>query len=295
MQDEAPLVRDRWLCETRISDGPHGTVWRAWDQRLRRVVALRVVHAPLIGDPKVRRRIDRLLSVTAELQNDNMAYLYDVFEEEGLGVVLISELIDGPTLTEIRRELGPLASEAVAAVGCQLADGVAAIHAAGVAHRDLSPDNVRVTADGTVKILGFSAARLLADSTATPAAGMEDGRNYLAPEQLHGGASDQRSDIYSLGLLLWELATGVHPQELAHAAQADGSGGAHDLPPLSGLREDVPDQLSEAIGIATRSDPAARWPDATAFGEQLGLLCSGRPRLVLRGVPGITGLDGPAA
>lgn len=295
MQDEAPLVRDRWLCETQISDGPHGTVWRAWDQRLRRVVALRVVHAPLIGDPKVRRRIDRLLSVTAELQNDNMAYLYDVFEEESLGVVLISELIDGPTLTEIRHELGPLSSETVAAIGCQLADGVAAIHAAGVAHRDLSPDNVRVTADGTVKILGFSAARLLADSTATPAAGLEDERSYLAPEQVHGGTSDQRSDIYSLGLLLWELATGVHPQELAHASQVDGTGGARDVPPLSGLRDDVPDQLSEAIEIAIRRDPADRWSDATAFGEQLERLCSGRPRLVLRGVPGIAELDGPTA
>ncbi|WP_169786699.1 serine/threonine-protein kinase [Nitriliruptor alkaliphilus] len=295
MQDEAPLVRDRWLCETRISDGPHGTVWRAWDQRLRRVVALRVVHAPLMGDPKVRRRIDRLLNVTAELQNDNMSYLYDVFEEDGLGVVLISELIDGPTLTEVRRQLGPLPSDAVAAIGSQLADGLAAIHAAGVAHRDLSPENVRITADGTVKILGFSAARLLADSTATPAAGVEDEANYLAPEQLDGGPSDQRSDVYALGLLLWELATGVHPQELAHASQAEGPGGPHEVPPLSGLRDDVPSQLSEAIEVATRPDPADRWPDAVAFGEQLGRLCSARPRLVLRGVPGIAELDGPAA
>lgn len=295
MQDEALLVRDRWLCETRISDGPHGTVWRAWDQRLRRVVALRVVHAPLIGDPKVRRRIDRLLNVTAELQNDNMAYLYDVFEEEGLGVVLISELIDGPTLTEIRRELGPLSSEVVAAIGSQLADGVAAIHDAGVAHRDLSPENVRITADGTVKVLGFSAARLLADSTATPAAGMGDERSYLAPEQLHGEVSDQRSDIFSLGLLLWELVTGIHPQELAHASQTDGTGGTHEVPPLSRLRDDVPGALSEAIEVATRRDPADRWPDAGAFGEQLGSVCSGRPRLVVRGVPGIAGLAGPTA
>jgi serine/threonine protein kinase len=276
------VVHGRWHCETRIVDGPHGTLWRAWDERLRRMVALRIVHAPLIGDPQVRRRIDKLLSVTAELQNDNMAYLYDVFEEEGLGVVLISEFVEGPTLSEIRDHLAPMEIAAVAAIGVQLAEGVAAIHAAGVAHRDLGPDNVRITADGTVKITGFSAARLLTDSTATPAGGLEEERTYLAPEQLAGGASDRRSDIYALGLLLWELAVGAHPFEVAHAAQAGITGTRGEVPPLSVVRDDVPASLSEAVEIATRRDPVDRWPDAQSFGERLQVLCPGRPRFVVR-------------
>lgn len=276
------LVRDRWRCESLIVDGPHGAVWRACDQRLRRPVALRIVHAPLIGDPLVRRRVEKLLSITAELQHDNMAYLYDVFEEDGLGVVLISELIEGPTLSEVRARLAPLSGEVVAAIGVQLADGVAAIHAAGAAHRDLAPDNVRITRDGTVKILGFSAARLLADSTATPAAGVEDERSYLAPEQVDAGASDERSDIYAIGLLLWELATGMHPSQREGAAGTGTDAGDGDLPALTALLSDVAERLSDAVATATRRDPSDRWQDARDLLTSLEPLCPGRPRALLR-------------
>lgn len=284
MMRDAPelVVHGRWHCEQRIVDGPHGTLWRAWDERLRRLVALRIVHAPLIGDPQVRRRIDKLLSVTAELQNDNMAYLYDVFEDEDLGVVLISELVDGPTLGELRDRLAPLPVDVVAAIGAQLADGLGAIHGAGVAHRDLSPANVRVTPDGTVKILGFSAARLLADSTATPASGREDDLGYLAPEQLEAGRSDHRSDIYAAGLVLWELTAGRHPFQVAQVGQTDAISSRDDIPPLTSLRPEVPPGLSEAVEIATRRDPEHRWQDARVFGERLRVLCPGRPVLLLR-------------
>lgn len=283
MQDGPELVvHGRWHCEERIVDGPHGTLWRAWDERLRRLVALRIVHAPLVGDPQVRRRIDKLLTVTAELQNDNMAYLYDVFEDDELGVVLISELVEGPTLGELRDRLAPLSVNTVAAVGAQLADGLAAIHGAGVAHRDLSPANVRVTPDGTVKILGFSAARLLADSTATPAGGREDELGYLAPEQLEAGPSDHRSDIYAAGLVLWELAAGRHPFQVAQAGQTGAVGARDDVPPMTSFRPEVPQELSEAVEIATRRDPEHRWQDARVFAERLRVLCPGRPVLLLR-------------
>jgi serine/threonine protein kinase, bacterial len=294
MEDETTLVvRDRWLCESAISDGPHGTVWRAWDQRLRRAVALRIVHAPLIGDPQVRRRIDKLLAVTADLQHDNMAYLYDVFEEDGLGVVLISEFIDGPTLSELRDRFSPAPAEVVASVGAQLAHGAAAIHAAGVTHRDLRPDNVRINPDGTVKILGFSAARLLSDSTATPAAGVGIGPGYLAPEQVATGRSDVRSDIYTVGLVLWELAAGAHPDE-HEAVPAPTSPGTVPVPSLSSVRRDLPTSLAEAIDTATDRDPDRRWPDAQAFSEALDAFVPGRPRLVLSDAIGASSADLPA-
>lgn len=277
------VVRGRWHCEDRIVDGPNGTLWRAWDERLRRTVALRIVHASLVGDPQVRRRIEKLLSVTAELQNDNMAYLYDVFEDDQLGVVLISELVEGPTLRQLRGQLAPMTVPEVAAVGVQLTDGVAAIHDAGVAHRDLTPDNARITADGTVKITGFSAARLLADSTATPAAGLDDERSYLAPEQLEGEVSDQRSDIYALGLILWELATGVHPFEAGEGWAGPVATRGGDVPPLSAIRDDA-EVLSDVMEVATRHDPDRRWSDARALGRRLQELSSGRPRLILREV-----------
>jgi serine/threonine protein kinase len=282
--DVAPLlVRERWLCESLINDGAHGALWRAFDQRLRRPVALRIVPAALLGESETRRRIDRLLRVTAELEHDNMAYLYDVFEEDDLGVVLISEFVDGPTLDELRDRLAPLPAEAIAAVGVQLAVGLGVIHAAGLVHRALRPDHVRITWDGTVKILGFSATRLLADSTATPVGGVELERNYLAPEQLEGASSDERTDIYTLGVVLWELAAGFHPFDAEPPADTSNRAG---LPLLTDVGSDAPVSLAESVAIATRCDPAERWQDARRFIESIQDLCSARPAQVLRDVLG---------
>jgi eukaryotic-like serine/threonine-protein kinase len=274
------LVRERWLCESLIHEGAHGAMWRAFDQRLRRPVALRIVPAALIGESETRRRIDRLLRITAELQHDNMAYLYDVFEEDDLGVVLVSELVDGPTLDEFRERLAPISAEVIAAVGVQLADGLSAIHAGGLVHRALRPDHVRITWDGTVKILGFSATRLLADSTATPVGGVELERNYLAPEQLEGGSSDERTDIYTLGVVLWELTTGFHPFDAEPPSDASTRG----VPLLTDVGSSVPASLAESIAIATRRDPPERWQDARRFIESIQDLCPARPAQVLRDV-----------
>jgi eukaryotic-like serine/threonine-protein kinase len=282
--DVAPLlVRERWLCESLIHDGAYGALWRAFDQRLRRPVALRIVPAASIGESETRRRIDRLLRVTAELQHDNMAYLYDVFEEDDLGVVLVSEFVDGPTLDEFRDRLAPLAAEVIAAVGVQLADGLGAIHAAGLVHRALRPDHVRITWDGTVKILGFSATRLLADSTATPVGGVELERNYLAPEQLEGAGSDERTDIYTLGVVLWELTSGFHPFDAEPPSDASTRVG---VPLLTDVRPGVPASLAESVAIATRRDPAERCQDARRFIASIQDLCPARPALVLRDVLG---------
>jgi eukaryotic-like serine/threonine-protein kinase len=289
---EQLLVRERWRCESLIHEGVHGALWRAFDQRLRRPVALRIVPAALLGESETRRRIDRLLRVTGELQHDNMAYLYDVFEEDHLGVVLISEFVDGPTLDEFRVRLAPLSAEVVAAVGVQLADGLGAIHAAGLVHRALRPDHVRITWDGTVKILGFTATRLLTDSTATPVAGVELERNYLAPEQLAGASSDERTDLYTLGLVLWELTAGVHPLDVDPSA--DPSSRA-DVPLLTEVRSEVPASLVESVATATRTDPAERWQDAHRFVESIQELCSARPAQVLRDVlAGAAMVDPPA-
>jgi eukaryotic-like serine/threonine-protein kinase len=279
--DQPFVLRDRWQCDERIAEGGGKSVWRAYDRQLQRPVAIRILAPPEIDVPRDRSRLDRLLAVAATLRQDNVAHLYDAFEEE-LGTVLVGELVEGPSLRELSDRLAPLPPDAVAAVGIQLADGAADIHAAGVAHRDLVPQNVRVTHDGRLKILGLGEARLLADGGATPAIGLTEGSPYLAPEQLEGTPSDERTDIYAIGLMLWELATGDPPFDDEDPLRAMELRTRRDLPALRTGWPSVPKRLSRAVETATRRDPAERWQHADALSSALRSDGPGRPHAVLR-------------
>jgi serine/threonine protein kinase, bacterial len=273
--DGTLMVRGRWRCESKIATLATNTVWRAHDQLLDRPVAIRIFHTEQLQDPVTRRRLQKTFAVAARLQHDNVACVFDAFDDE-LGVVLVSELVEGPTLREVVDHLAPLPDEAVAAIGVQLAHGASAAATVGLTHRELTPKHVRITYDGTVKILGLGSTRPLADEGATPMAGQATDATYLAPEQTAGGRSDHRTDIYSLGLMLWELAVGAPPFE----DELEG-----------GMKEDVPAprresgaiaaQVSEAIEEATRLDPDARWGDAQQLGTSLLQVCTTRPKRIV--------------
>jgi eukaryotic-like serine/threonine-protein kinase len=280
MRADTPFVlRDRWRCRELLATTATATVWRADDRLLARPVAVRILE-PNGVTPHASERAARLLTVAGRLEHPNVACIFDTFEDPETGLVVISELIEGPTLHELLDHRGRLPVEVVAAVGVQLAEGAAAIHAAEAVHRDLSPANVRVTHDGTVKILGLGAARLLAADGATPM-GADLTTVYLAPEQLSGGPTDQRVDIYAIGLILWELAAGTSPPPRAPGA-ALLAPGSPELVSLRSLDPQTPVRLSEAVRTATRAAPAERWEDARAFAESLRPLCPRRPRAILR-------------
>jgi serine/threonine protein kinase len=282
MPADAPfVVGDRWRCESLIASTPTGTVWRARDQVLDRWVAVRVYLPHLLEDLEVRRRVERSLAIAARLQHDNVACLFDVVVDQGR-LVAISELVEGPTLQTLGARLAPLADAAVAAIGVQLADGAAAMHTAGAAHRHLSPDRVRVTTDGTLKILGLGAARLLEDESTTSNAGLSYSPGHLAPEQLGGARGDHRTDVYAIGLILWELATGDRPFEADDPAQAVTSRQRLDLPALRAVRPRSGRRLSDAVELATRCDPAARWQDARELAADLLGQCDDRPKTIVQ-------------
>jgi eukaryotic-like serine/threonine-protein kinase len=172
-----------------------------------------------------------------------------------------------------------LPDEAVAAIGAQLAHGASAAASVGLTHRELSPSQVRVTHDGTVKILGLGSARLLGDDAATPIVGREAEVTYLAPEQVESGRSDHRSDIYTIGLMLWELSAGALPFS-GHLAERLES----DVPPLRGARPSVSTGLSATIERATRRRPEERWQDPRELGSRLLEECAARPKQVVRDI-----------
>jgi Tol biopolymer transport system component len=198
-----------------IGAGGMGEVFRARDTRLGRDVALKVLPALFTTDPDRLRRFEQEARAAATLNHPNILVVHDVGTDAGVPYV-VSELLEGQTLRQIL-ERGPISARKATEYGIQVANGLAAAHEKGIVHRDLKPENLLVTKDGRVKILDFGLAKLVESlssdsSRATIAqtdAGMVVGTaGYMSPEQLRGEPVDARSDVFSLGAVLYEMFTG---------------------------------------------------------------------------------------
>ncbi len=212
-----------------LGSGAMGVVWRARDTRLRREVALKLIRDDRAADRHARERFIREFHTVASLNHPGIATLFEADETPEGRVYCVYEKVDGETLTDrIRR--GDLSTEECIDIGVQLADALAAAHAVGVVHRDIKPDNVMVTAEGRVKILDFGLARTEHSAPIAPAAPCSEQVSadeaetiddavtrvgalvgtprYMSPEQAAGAEVDSRTDVFSAGLVLYELATG---------------------------------------------------------------------------------------
>jgi len=200
----------------KIGAGGMGVVYRARDERLERDVALKVLPAGILADETARKRFRKEALTLSQLNHPNIATVYDFDTQEGVDF-LVMELIPGENLAE-KLHAGALAEKVISRLGTQLAQGLAAAHGQGVVHRDLKPGNVRVTPDGRLKILDFGLATLrrpegAAASTVsmTETRGVAGTLPYMAPEQLRGERTDARSDMFSAGVVLYEMVTGQRP------------------------------------------------------------------------------------
>jgi TolB-like protein/tetratricopeptide (TPR) repeat protein/predicted Ser/Thr protein kinase len=243
-----------------------GEVYRATDTKLGREVALKMLPQKLASDPERLARFQREARAVAALNHPNVVTLYSVEEAEGVHF-LTMELIEGQRLDRLIPGNG-LAAERLVEIASALAEALAAAHEKGILHRDLKPANVMVTNDGRVKVLDFGLAKDIGaetsnDATLTSAgqtqAGMVIGTPaYMSPEQVTGRCVDCRTDIFSLGLLLHEMATGRHPFERASSAELI-SAILRDSPPLvTDLRSDLPSDLARIIRRCLEKDPRYR-------------------------------------
>ena len=216
-----------------LGAGGMGEVYRARDPRLGREVAIKVLAADLTGSPQAAARFEREWHVVASLSHPNILSLHDVGQHDGF-TFAVMELVPGETLRQ-RLTSGALPARKALEYAIQIARGLGAAHQAGIVHRDLKPENIIVTPDGHVKILDFGLARPQRDSNpdgSTALADITDSgvvlgtRSYMAPEQARGEATDQRSDIFSFGAVLYEMLTGsraftgASPVEVLHAVIA---------------------------------------------------------------------------
>ena len=281
--DPGQLARGRRLGPYEIVDhlggGGMGEVYRGHDTRLDRHVAIKVLRGRL-GDEAGRARFLREARAIAALSHSNVLAIHDVGESSGF-FFLVTELLAGETLRARLRRERPGIEDALDWTA-QIADGLAAAHAAGIIHRDLKPENVFLLADGTVKILDFGLARAPArggsidESLSLP--GMVLGTaGYLAPEQARGLMVTPAADLFSLGAILFELLTGQRAFRGDTAADTLRAVLDHDPPPPSSLRPEVPGWIDRVVSRCLAKDVAARFESARdlAFALQASLDAGG--------------------
>ncbi len=257
-----------------IGRGGMGEVYCARDMRLKREVAIKTLPSGFAADRDRIARFEREARAASALNHPNIVSVYDIGQEDGVSFI-VSELVDGETLARVIQR-GPLPLRKVIEVGTQICDGLAAAHPAGVIHRDLKPGNIMLTRDGRAKILDFGLARQErahgVDSTTMEAShpGMIMGTpGYMSPEQVRSESTDARSDIFSLGVILYEMASGkpafrgTSSVEVMNSVLKDEP---PELPPAS------PPALDRVVRRSIEKQPERRFHSAADLGFALNSL-----------------------
>jgi len=258
------LVMERFRLLERIGSGGMGTVYRAFDERLQREVALKEVASP---DPE---RVLREAQAAARLNHPGIVTLYEL-GRQGARTILVSELVDGRTLHELHTA-GELYEHELGEIALDLCEALAHAHERGVVHRDIKPQNVVVSEDRAnpqrAKLLDFGIARLSGAPTLTATGEVVGTLAYMSPEQAEGAPAGPASDVYSLALTLYECLAGTNPVAgPTPAATARRIG--MPLPPLRAYRPDLPEEVGNLIDACLHPDPQFR-PTAQELGAGLG-------------------------
>ena len=274
----------------KIGAGGMGVVYRAWDERLERDVALKVLPAAALADEETRKRFRREALSLSKLNHPNIATIHDFNTERDVDF-LAMEYISGVTLRE-KSLAGALPEAEVVALGRQAAEALEAAHEQGIIHRDLKPGNIMVTAKGLLKVLDFGLAKLFQPTgtpertmTLTGSAGLTGTLPYMAPEQLDGREVDARTDVHALGAILHELVTGVKPfpQETATEIMRAILEKRPELPRTAGAP--VSEGLERVIFKCLEKEPADRYASARELVADLKRLETGDLSALIAGKP----------
>jgi serine/threonine-protein kinase len=245
-----------------LGQGGMNDAYKARDRETGRLVVLKVPFGSLIGDPATFSRYQRELEIGKRLHHPNIqGLLAEGHLDGGTSPYLVLEFVDGTLLREYLRKHAPLPVDEAIRIAVQLADALQYCHEHGVVHRDLKPENVLIEPDGTVKLVDFGiallqGARRLTFRRLTSGFGTPD---YMAPEQVQGSRGDARTDVYAVGVMLYEMLTGEVPYQGDSPLAVMSQRVTTDAPLLRKKRPDLPPQLEAIIWRALRRDPAERY------------------------------------
>jgi serine/threonine-protein kinase len=273
------VLEDRYSVDELIARGGMATVYRGTDLRLGRTVALKVLGGVLVNDPDFVERFTQEARATAALTHPNVVAVHDQGISEGFPF-LVMEFVQGRTIREIMAQSGPFTSAHALEIISAVLAGLSSAHDAGFVHRDIKPENVLITNDGHIKVTDFGLARVISDTPVSDSTGavLLGTMAYLSPEQVQQLAVDQRSDVYSCGILLYEMVTGLVPftgtSPLDVAYQHVNS----SVSAPSSIQPDVPPAVDHLVLAATRKSPAERIQSAREFRDGVIRAISAVPR-----------------
>jgi serine/threonine protein kinase len=262
-----------YLLVDRLGEGGMGRVYKAWDGRLGRFVALKVIRPQFLAHPLAAGRFLREMQAVARLDHPNLVRALDADLAAG-SAYLALEFVEGSDLQRVVAVHGPLAPGRAAQVVRQAALGLGHAHAAGIVHRDLKPSNLLVTPEGTVKVTDFGLARFIEAEVTLTETGLALGTpDYMSPEQANDSKRvDHRSDLYSLGCTLYFLLMGSVPfPEESPAAKLAAHQSAEPVP-VESIRGDVPPELRSILRRLLAKDPGQRFASAAELAATLGTL-----------------------
>jgi len=253
----------------KLGEGGMGEVWRARDSRLNRDVAVKVLPESVSGDPARRIRFEQEARALGTLNHPNIVAVYDIGQTDGQAYI-VSELVDGDSLRKVI-DRGPIPNRRLLDIAVQTAEALAAAHALGIVHRDLKPENIMVTNSGRVKVLDFGLAKQNPPKTANEETatimlsqpGMVLGTvGYMSPEQVRAEAVDARSDIFSFGCVLFEMATARHAFEGRTAADVISAVLKEEPADIAASNSAVPPSLDAIVRRCLEKNPAQRFQSA---------------------------------
>lgn len=266
MVKDGIFLGNRYEVLSKIGAGGMADVYKGKDTMLNRYVAIKVLKKEYREDENFVRKFRSEAQAAAGLLNPNVVNVYDVGEDRGL-YYMVMELVEGITLKEYIERKGRLSHKEIISIAIQMCTGIGAAHAANIIHRDIKPQNVIISRDGKVKVTDFGIAKAVTSNTiSTNAMGSV---HYTSPEQARGGFSDAKSDIYSIGITLYEMATGQVPFDGDSTVAVAMKHLQQEITPPSELVPDIPYSLEQIILKCTQKNGERRYPNTTQLIQDL--------------------------
>ncbi|MFO7274099.1 MAG: Stk1 family PASTA domain-containing Ser/Thr kinase [Symbiobacteriaceae bacterium] len=262
------VLSNRYRIEERIGGGGMAVVFRATDLQLGREVAVKTLRGQFGADDEFVRRFRREAHNASSLSHPNIVQTYDVGEDGGVHYIVM-ELVAGKTLKALIQEQGPLPVAEAARIAIAIADALAHAHAQGIVHRDIKPHNILLGQDGRVKVADFGIARAVTTDTLTRTGSWMGSAHYFSPEQADGQPATAKSDLYSLGVVLYEMVTGTVPFQGDSPITVALKHLRERVDPPSQLNPEVPAELDEIILRAMEKEPEDRFDSAVEMRDAL--------------------------